>query len=323
MSTSTSTSALPAEAVRLTGTFDADRVLMELDEILGLDWARQKTRHRDGSVTETELNWRVLPLRSPGGAADRTDPGGPGAHDFAATSWLDRLPYLAEILDGIPAPLHAVRLMALGPGVTSNEHCDSKYSVRRGFVRLHIPLVTNPAAQLVLDGVEHCWQPGEFWFGEFCRPHLVRNEGTETRIHTVIDALLTSDLVELFPPQWRRALRGDDVLMNRSSPNPPPHVVPDARVQLPPGFLDFGTDSVDLSGSPVWTHRVQDGDTVKICTGDRTFALVHIDGGEFRFAGWTELRTIRFTHDGSAVLRVRDGSSTLTVRVPVELESEG
>ncbi|MFF0451184.1 hypothetical protein ACFYT4_33205 [Streptomyces sp. NPDC004609] len=54
----------------------------------------------------------------------------------------------------IPAPLNAVRLMALGPGAVSKAHCDPKYRLDRGLVRLHIPIVTDPQAVLVLDGVE-------------------------------------------------------------------------------------------------------------------------------------------------------------------------
>jgi hypothetical protein len=140
----------PIEAVRLTHSFDADRLAGELAAVLGHRWQQQRIHAPGGGVgTAADIDWRVLPLRSPGGDAQRTDPGGPGPVDFAPTPWAARLPYLREILAGIPAPLHAVRLMALGPGAVSQPHCDPKYALHRGFVRLHIPIVTHPEAVLL------------------------------------------------------------------------------------------------------------------------------------------------------------------------------
>nr|WP_283779181.1 aspartyl/asparaginyl beta-hydroxylase domain-containing protein [Streptomyces durmitorensis] len=150
------------------------------------------------------------PPRSTGGscpcaasAASRSapPPGSPGPQPFKKPHWLDQLTaYLAQILDSIPAPLNAVRLMALGPGAVSNPHSDPKYRLDRGLVRLHIPIITDPGAVLVLDGVEHCWQAGCLWFGDFSREHLVRNTSqTVTRVHVVMDTPLTADLAAWFP----------------------------------------------------------------------------------------------------------------------------
>jgi len=192
------------EAVRLTGEVDAERLRTELTTVTGHRWSPQRIRRPDGGIgPAAEVDWRVLPVRSPGGDPDRTDPGGPGPVDYQSTMWLDQLPYLREILDSIPAPLNAVRLMALGPGAVSHAHSDPKYSLERGFVRLHLPIVTHPDAILILDGVEHCWEPGGLWFGDFSRVHQVRNAGPVIRIHAVIDALLTEPLAMLFPSHWR------------------------------------------------------------------------------------------------------------------------
>ncbi|WP_185843705.1 ATP-grasp domain-containing protein [Streptomyces sp. WAC 05379] len=154
----TATPARPAPAARLSPRFDAAGLARELAAVTEHEWDRQRTHHTAGHIgPDTSTDWRVLPLRSPGGDPTRTDPGGPGPDDYASTCWLEQMPYLSEILDGIPAPLNAVRLLALGPAAASQPHCDPKYALARGMVRLHIPIVTHPGAVLVLDGTEHRW----------------------------------------------------------------------------------------------------------------------------------------------------------------------
>jgi aspartate beta-hydroxylase len=110
-----------SEAVQLEPTFDAELLARELAEVTGHRWQPQRIHNHGGGVgAASTIDWRVLPLRSPGGDSDRTDPDGPGPIGFAPTVWLQRLPYLRDILDRIPAPLNAVRLMALGPGPSRN-----------------------------------------------------------------------------------------------------------------------------------------------------------------------------------------------------------
>ncbi|WP_395297229.1 aspartyl/asparaginyl beta-hydroxylase domain-containing protein [Kitasatospora hibisci] len=306
-----------AEAARLTPAFDADRLARELAAVTSHRWQRQRIHAPGGSIGEaTAIDWRVLPLRSPGGDGERTDPGGPGPVDFAPTPWLDRMPYLREILAGIPAPLNAVRLMALGPGAASQPHCDPKYRLDRGFVRLHIPIVTHPEAVLVLDGAEHCWQPGEFCYGDFSREHLVRNTGRTVRVHTVIDALLTEELVDLFPTAWQAALAEADVLFNRPAlratafPSPLPY-----SVLLPSGFTDFDHDD-PLEGQlePAQITQ-QPGGQLTLTTAGRLLALAPTGDGEYRFAGWSEQRTLTPADDG-VLLQVRRGRTTRNRHLP-------
>jgi aspartate beta-hydroxylase len=296
-----------SEAVRLAPSFDADRLDRELAKVTDHRWAPQRIHARGGVVgAATAIDWRVLPLRSPGGDADRTDPGGPGPVDFAPTKWLDRLPYLRKILTSIPAPLNAVRLMALGPGATCQPHRDPKYTLARGLVRLHIPLLTDSGAVLVLDGVEHCWGPGQFWYGDFSREHMVRNTGPVTRVHAVIDALFTHELADLFPADWQSALAEGDVLFNRAPPTLTPRSValPNTRL-LPRGFTDFDHDQ-PLDGPLQPTQLSETDGLLTLTAADRVLALAPVGPDEYRFAGWSEQRTLEFTDDG-VVLRVRRG----------------
>ncbi|MER5440826.1 aspartyl/asparaginyl beta-hydroxylase domain-containing protein [Streptomyces sp. NPDC002790] len=311
MSTTTHTGPMP-EAARLRPAFDPGRLAAELAAVTAHTWNVQRTHTHDGQVGQAAtIDWRVLALRSLGGDPERTDPGGPGPQTFQATRWLDQLPYLAEVLDTIPAPLNAVRLMALGPGAVSEAHCDPKYRLDRGIVRLHIPVVTDPAAILVLDGVEHCWQPGTCWFGDFSREHLVRNTSpTVTRVHVVVDALLTADLAAWFPVSWQNLMAYGEVLINRKAPSSAP-VWPAGlpyEALLPAGFADFDT-STPLDGSliPARIDRGADG-VLALTIAGRAFALVPVDDPEFRFSGWSEQRTLEPDRDGTGLtLRARHG----------------
>ncbi|GAB2739731.1 aspartyl/asparaginyl beta-hydroxylase domain-containing protein [Kitasatospora kifunensis] len=309
--------ALP-EAARLRPEFDAGRLVTELAGVTGHSWDLQRISASGGGIGQAAtVDWRVLPLRSVGGDPQRTDPGGPGPLEFAPTPWLDRLPYLRAILDSIPAPLNAVRLMALGPGAVSRAHHDPKYRLDQGLVRLHIPIVTQPEAVIVLDGVEHCWQPGSFWYGDFSRTHLVRNTGPATRVHTVIDALLTRELADYFPAEFRSALAEADVLFNQLPTADAAHVGPPSRlprfIQLPSGFTDFDAEPFD--GPPRPARLEATGGQLTLATADRAFALLPAGPDELRFAGWSEQRTLHLAA-GEVVLRSRRGRRLAEYRVP-------
>ncbi len=307
-----------AEAAQLAWSFDGDCLAWELAEVTDHRWQPQRIYAPGGHIgAAAAIDWRVLPLRSPGGDPNRADPGGPGPTDFAPTVWLERLPYLREILGTIPAPLNAVRLMALGPGAASHPHRDPKYALHRGFVRLHIPIVTHPDALLVLDGVEHCWQAGQFWYGDFSREHLVRNTGPSTRVHMVIDALLTRELASLFPADWHIALAEGDVLFNRlTSPAAACSVALPCTALLPCGFTDFDRDQ-PLDGALQPVQVTAASRQLTLTTIDRDFALIPVGTGEHRFAGWSEQRTLQLAGD-AVVLRVRRGRALEEQHLPIK-----
>ncbi|MEU9891848.1 aspartyl/asparaginyl beta-hydroxylase domain-containing protein [Sphaerisporangium sp. NPDC051011] len=311
-----------AEAAQLTPVFDAARLAAELDAVTAHTWNPQRTHIYGGQAGQAAaIDWRVLPLRSLGGDPERTDPGGPGPEPFAPTRWLDQLPYHAEILASLPAPLNAVRLMALGPGAVSNPHCDPKYRLDRGLVRLHIPIVTTTDAVLVLDGVEHCWQPGTLWYGDFSREHLVRNASDAvTRIHVVIDALLTAELAAWFPTSWQDLLTCGEVLLNRTAlalapawPAGLPY-----KALLPSGFADFDA-AAPLDGSLIPARIDRDpAGILNLTIAGRALALAPVDDTEFRFSGWSEQRTLQPDGDGGLLLRVRRGRALADRHVTAE-----
>src|SRR5436190_11288674 len=134
---------LPAVA-RLNRDFEAERLRSDLDATDGR-WADIKIMTGAGvGAPITDNDWRSIPLRSIGGDLGRTDPGGPDLIGFADTPLLDRMPNLQAVLSAIPGEIRSVRLMALGPGVSSPLHSDTKLGLPWGLVRLHVPIVTDP-----------------------------------------------------------------------------------------------------------------------------------------------------------------------------------
>lgn len=318
----------PAESARLKRTYDPERLLEELDHVRGRAWERQRVYSETGVGAATDIDWRCLALRSPGGDGSRTDPGGPGPEDFADTEYLDHMPYVRQVLESIPAPLHAVRFMALGPGTVGIDHTDPKYGPRWGVSRLHIPVTTNPGALLVLDGVTHCWQPGEFWFGDFSRTHHVENRGTEPRVHLVIDALVTPGLARIFPDSWQDYFDSPEVLYNRPSDQRPRELAQLRCSFDAPASFPLWEEPGTLTDDQAWTRvsvRESGSHLSLVQEAGQPYALVHLGANEYRLAGWSEERTIQLFLDGSyphAVLRLREGHEVVERSVPVTPESK-
>ncbi|MGW9119930.1 aspartyl/asparaginyl beta-hydroxylase domain-containing protein [Streptomyces sp. NPDC055663] len=314
---------MPAEAVQLVNTYDEEHLLAELKSAREHTWDRQRGYSEAGVAGKTDVDWRCLAIRSLGGDGDRTDPGGPGPEEFADTEWLDGMPYVREILKSIPAPLHAVRFMALGPDTIGKDHHDAKMGPKWGMVRLHIPVLTNPDAVLHLDSVQHRWLPGEFWFGDFSRVHRVQNTGAEHRVHLVIDALATRSLASIFPEHWQEYWNSDSVLHNRSE-------VPQTAEDRSRNHCSFDAPAAFFLWEKSSTLATDDGQ-VRVTSGSAgtglqlqqptrgPINLVHVGENEYRLAGWSEERTIQFLLDEPSpqvILRLREGGSVQQIHLP-------
>ncbi len=319
--------ALPA-AARLELDFDADRLARDLEALSRTTWDLQNTYSSDGSLSSAVIDWRVLPLRNVGGDPHRTDPGGPGLIDFADTPWLAQAPYFAEVLAAVPAPLRAARLMALGPGAIGARHRDTKQGLGWGAARLHIPVTTTPEARLYLGGAQHHWQPGSFWYGDFTREHRVENPGTGRRVHLVIDAQPSTELLALFPAPVRAALDPAKIPLARDTV---PLSAEDGAqcavaFAMPASFADLEeAEGAFTRTQPTLAARVEAGGDGRALTlvldGEPMFGLVHVGELEFRLTAWTEERTIQFIDaaDGmQVVLRSRAEGRVHRAVLPAE-----
>ncbi|WP_282204048.1 aspartyl/asparaginyl beta-hydroxylase domain-containing protein [Kitasatospora fiedleri] len=316
-------SRLPRSA-RLDGDFDVVRLGAELAALRQVHWHRRR-RYPAQALTAVPEQWRTLPLRSIGGDPERTDAGGPDRDDFADTPWLAGAPYLAEVLDALPAAKRAVRLMALTPGASGAPHRDTKNGLAWGTVRLYLPLTAHPGAGLVIEGEPQQWTPGTLWYGDVSRSHRLLHPGTDgTPVHLVADLLPNRALLDLFPPVFRTP----EVLAESILARPPAPLDTAARAahglrfDVPESF----TDRDEADGAFLRHQRRLPG-TVLLradrlfltAPGEPELGLVHLGGGEFRFAGWTEERTLRLPRPGevpAVVLRTRCGGTVRETAVP-------
>lgn len=170
--------------VRLPLKFDAARLKADLEQLAGAEW----TAHFVPQNYEGE--WSILPLRAPVGA---THPilriaANPETSGWQATQWLERSPYLTEVLGAFQCEVAGARLMRLSPGSLIREHRDERLAAEWGWARLHVPVATCPGVDFRLNGMRLAMAPGETWYLRLSDPHSVRNQGASDRVHLVIDA---------------------------------------------------------------------------------------------------------------------------------------
>ncbi|WP_347331860.1 aspartyl/asparaginyl beta-hydroxylase domain-containing protein [Marinimicrobium locisalis] len=109
-------------------------------------------------------------------------------------------PVLGQFINDWP-DLVNFRITTLGPGAALSPHEECLlFRTQSGGVgarlRFHLPIDTNPSAEVHLDGdVYHLREGMVYLFNQGC-VHSARNLGPDTRVHLVWDSLLTTDLLE-------------------------------------------------------------------------------------------------------------------------------
>ncbi len=186
--------------------FDVERMRDELRVLDATTWVG----HYDPKISD---GWTSIPLVSRDGSMDGPDSqrvGRPG--QYQRTPVVDRLPYFRSILDAFQCPQGRVRISRLLPGSVIRPHrdiCREAASIAFGQVRLHIPIVTNDRVMFLVGRETLRLQPGRLYYIDFTRLHSVRNDGTEPRIHLILDLRVNNFLERMFPQPtpWERAER--------------------------------------------------------------------------------------------------------------------
>lgn len=188
-------------AYKLPLTFDTERMLRDLQKVeKEITWHD----HPDYTVANTG-DWKAVALLS-AASADYNNPESlryRGGGKPTATDVLKACPYLCEVLDTFKTDVHRARLMNLRPGTRISEHRDygaQRYSVERGFIRVHIPIRTHVDVHWKLRGKVIPMHAGEAWYLNVCQPHAVENKSDVHRVHLVLDMKVNEWLLSLFPP---------------------------------------------------------------------------------------------------------------------------
>lgn len=181
------------DRLKLPLAFDASPMLDEVNRLPANSWtAHFVPQHYRG-------DWSVAPLRAPRDAVHPimkiTSP--PGCDDWAETEYLEACPSIRAAIESFKCPLGAARLMRLGGNSQIHEHRDADLDAGMGVARLHIPLVSNPDVEFLVNGEAAHMAAGECWYLRLSDPHRVTNSGSAPRIHLVIDAQVDDWLAAL------------------------------------------------------------------------------------------------------------------------------
>lgn len=179
------------DAVKLPLCFDTARLQADLARMMTGEYVPHfNTAYYQG-------DWSAVPLRSIGGRTDHIYPDPTARNAFADTPLLARCEYIPKVLAILRCPLQAVRFLRLKAGSVIKEHCDHELGFEDGEIRLHIPVVTNPEVEFVLNEARVVMIEGECWYLNFNLPHRVANRGATDRVHLVIDCVVNDWLRNL------------------------------------------------------------------------------------------------------------------------------
>jgi len=157
--------------------------------------------------------WGVIALISADGSPESIhcnggDPGKP-------TPLLAKATHLQAAIGAFRAPILHARLSRLRPHASIRPHrdfgyaSDRRWSFERGFIRVHVPILTDERVQWRLADDRIDMRPGEAWYLNVCLRHSVENPTDDDRVHLVLELQVNQWLRRLFPPEtlWDK-LRG-------------------------------------------------------------------------------------------------------------------
>ena len=159
--------------IRLPFAFDADQLAFEAAALPDAAWMPHPSGMKGNSAAAL--------ISRDGGDNDAFD--GP----MAVTPHLRQCAYAQQAMASFGEVLGRSRLMRLEPGCEVAAHVDFNYHWHSR-VRIHVPVVTDPAVIFHCGGAQLHMAAGECWIFNSWRRHRVVNSAAVTRIHLVIDA---------------------------------------------------------------------------------------------------------------------------------------
>ena len=106
-----------------------------------------------------------------------------------------------ELLPQFRAPWLRVVFYRLKPGTKIGRHRDiGENRITNGIIRIHVPVITNPGVLMFVADEPYHFPVGTAWYFDATSFHRVENNGTEDRIHLVIDFKMTPELNTILKP---------------------------------------------------------------------------------------------------------------------------
>ena len=168
-------------SIKFPMVFDVEKLQNDLAKIINKNW----TDHYN--TNDYSGKWTSIALMSESGKSDAIFASVNSNEKLVATEILSSCTYFKEILDGFLFEKTAVRLLQLAVGAEVKPHIDNCLGYEDGSFRLHIPIITNPEVEFILDGKRLVMNEGECWYIDANFIHSVANRGSHDRIHLVID----------------------------------------------------------------------------------------------------------------------------------------
>lgn len=168
-------------SIKFPMVFDVEKLQSDLAKIINKNW----TDHYN--TNDYSGKWTSIALMSESGKSDAIFASVNSNEKLVATEILNSCTYFKEILDGFLFEKTAVRLLQLAVGAEVKPHSDNCLGYEDGSFRLHIPIITNPEVEFILDGKRLVMSEGECWYIDANFIHSVANRGSHDRIHLVID----------------------------------------------------------------------------------------------------------------------------------------
>lgn len=172
--------------------FDAERMRAEIEAIPESCWRW----HHEGFEGNS-----ALPLISTeGGMNDAFDA------PMMRTEFLDRMPYVMQVLAHFKTLLGRARLMRIEPRAGVPPHVDIQYYWRT-HTRVHIPVVTHPGIRFHCGNESVHMAAGEAWTFDNWRQHKVVNDTDTRRIHLTFDTFGSTAFWSMARPRGQAPAR--------------------------------------------------------------------------------------------------------------------
>lgn len=173
-------------------SFDSQKLQTDALQFSAEEWLPHfNTQYYEG-------DWSGIALRAAKGAHVQLY-SDPNAKDgFVDTEMMARCSYVPKVLETFQCEMTSVRFLKLGAGSQIRRHRDYQLGFEDGEIRIHIPVLTNPQVEFILNDERLDMKEGEAWYLNFNHYHSVSNNGSTDRVHLVMDCVVNDWLLSYF-----------------------------------------------------------------------------------------------------------------------------